>query len=177
MTQQRFKFRFLPVVCLVLLASGLATPAWAHKVYLFAWAENGVVYTESSFGDKKVIQGKIQVKDESGTPVASGTTDDQGNFSFKIPDNPGSDLVVTLDASMGHQAVWTVPLKEMQAAMDKAAANEIHGAAMAKKAELEKGPSLARIIAGIGIIFALALWGAWVHGRVKQRSIKGSQDD
>ena len=157
---KKVNFKLL-AVAIVLLVFGLASPALAHKVYVFAWAEKGMVYTESSFGDKKVIKGKIEVKDEKGTLVASGITDDQGNFSFKIPENPGSDLVVMLDASMGHQAAWTVPLKEMKDAMEKIASKESHDKAMAKKAELEKGPSPMKIGAGIAIIFALAFIGAF----------------
>ena len=173
---------------LILLVSGWCSPALAHKVYVFAWAEQGVVYTESSFGDRKVNKGSIEVEDMTGTLVTDGVTDDQGNFSFKIPKDVNSNLVVKLDASMGHQAVWTVSLKEMQQAMGQAdssgvspgdlkVSHDLHDLAMAQKEELEKGPSVVRIIAGIGIIFILAFAGAWVRGRINRRRINQERLD
>ena len=179
-------------VCLALILlviSGWSSPALAHKVYVFAWAEQGAVYTESSFGDRKVTKGSIEVEDMAGNLVTKGITDDEGNFSFKIPGDVSSDLVVKLDASMGHQAVWTVPLKELQQAIgqgdspedssgdssndsldDRTEASKVyHDLAMAQKEKLAKGPSAVKIIAGIGIIFALAFAGAWVRGRINQQ--------
>jgi nickel transport protein len=144
---------------------GWSSPSFAHKVYVFAWAEDGVVYSESSFGDKKVIKGKVEVTDGNGTVISKGITDDQGNYSFKIPKNPESDLLITMDASMGHRATWRVTLDEMLGAASKTA----HGDAMAQKAELEKGPSVMRIASGIGIIFALA-FGAGIVNNRRRRS-------
>jgi nickel transport protein len=145
----------------ILMVLGWSSPSLAHKVYVFAWAEDGFVHSESSFGDKKVIKGKVEVTDDSGAVISKGITDEQGNYSFKIPENPGSDLFITMDASMGHMATWRVPLEEMQGATSKTA----HGDAMAQKAELEKGPSVMRIVSGIGIIFALAFGAGVVNNR------------
>ena len=149
----------------ILMVLGWSSPSLAHKVYVFAWAEDGMVYTESSFGDKKVNKGKIEVTDGSGAVISTGITDELGNFFFKIPEHPGSDLVVKLDASMGHQGTWRVTLEEMEGAASKAA----HGDAMAKKAELEKGPSGVRIASGIGIIFALAFGAGIVNKRRRRK--------
>lgn len=165
------------LVCLVLILvlSGWCSPVSAHKVYVFAWAEGGVVYTESSFGDRRVTKGIIEVEDMDGILVTKGVTDDDGNFSFNIPEAVSSDLVVKLDASMGHQAIWTVPLAEMQQAMeqdDSSGDSKVSlDLAMAQKEELEKGPSAVKIITGIGIIFTLAFAGAWVRGRINKRRI------
>ncbi len=148
-------------VLAILMVLGWSSPSFAHKVYVFAWAEDGFVHSESSFGDKKVIKGKVEVTDGSGAVISKGITDEQGNYSFKIPENPGSGLVITMDASMGHKATWRVTLEEMQGAASKAA----HGDAMTQKAELEKGPSVMRIAPGIGIIFALAFFAGIVNKR------------
>lgn len=149
----------------ILMVLGWTTPSFAHKVYVFAWAEDGFVHTESSFGDKKVIKGKVEVTDGSGAVISKGITDELGNYFFKIPEHPGSDLLITMDASMGHKATWRVPLEEMQGAASKAA----HGDAMAQKAELEKGPSAVRIASGIGIIFALAFGAGIVNKRRRKK--------
>ncbi|MCP4119736.1 MAG: hypothetical protein GY737_30905 [Desulfobacteraceae bacterium] len=163
MRQKYLKYRCFLVILAVL---GWTSPSFAHKVYVFAWAEDGFVHTESSFGDKKVNKGKIEVTDGSGAVIATGVTDGQGNFSFKIPDNPGSDFVVKLDASMGHQANWRVTLEEMQGAASKA----VHETAMAKKAELEKGPSVVKIALGIGTIFAFAFMIEFIRKRRRRTS-------
>lgn len=168
---------------LIILVFWWCSPVSAHKVYVFAWAEGGVVHTESSFGDRRVNNGSIEVEDMAGTLVTKGVTDDGGNFSFKIPEDVSSDLVVNLDASMGHRAIWTVPLAEMQQAMGQGAlsgdSSEDSKAsldlAMAQKEKLEKGPSAVKIVAGIGIIFTLAFAGAWVRGRINQRRINQGQ--
>jgi len=154
------------LVWLVLLfVAGWTSPCFAHKVYIFAWAEDGFIHSESSFGDKKVIKGKIEVVDEKKAVILNGITDEKGNFSFKIPDNPASDLVLNLDASMGHQASWRVKKEEME----KAGSREVHDAAMTKKAELDKGPSFVRIASGIGIIFFLAFSLSFVQKRRRKK--------
>jgi nickel transport protein len=176
---ETFFFRGIGPICLLvfLLVLGWSNLALAHKVYVFAWAEKGKVYTESSFGDRRVNKGKIKVEDKAGTVITTGITDDQGNFSFTIPSGVSSDLVVKLDASMGHQASWTLALKEIQVAMDPGDSEKNHARAMAKKEELEQGPSFVRISAGIGIIFALAFLGSKVHGRLIRRRTKRRKDD
>ena len=58
----------------------------AHRVNLFAWVEGDTVYVESKFsGGKKVKAGKIIVSDPQGTELLKGTTNENGEFSFKVP--------------------------------------------------------------------------------------------
>ena len=79
--------------------------AYAHKVYLFAWAEGGMIHTESYFpGNVKVKDGTVKVFDMKGKELVSGETDENGDFSFKIPEI--ADLRIVLDASMGHGAEY-----------------------------------------------------------------------
>ncbi len=90
----------------------ISTPAYAHRVTVFAWVEDGQVFTQSKFGaGTKVNRGKISVYDSTGTELLSGQTDDNGEFSFPIPAK--SALKVVLDAAMGHRAEWTIPLSEL----------------------------------------------------------------
>ncbi|MES9996036.1 hypothetical protein [Desulfovibrio aminophilus] len=88
-----------------------ALPALAHKVNIFAYAENGAIHTESSFGGKRAVnQGVVEVRDTAtGAVLLSGTTDDVGKWSFPIPaefreKRPGLTLVVK--AGEGHQGQW-----------------------------------------------------------------------
>jgi nickel transport protein len=60
--------------------------ALAHRVNVFAWVEGDTIYVECKFaGGKKVKSGKITVIDPQGVELLSGLTNDEGEFSFKIP--------------------------------------------------------------------------------------------
>ncbi|MEJ2731679.1 MAG: carboxypeptidase regulatory-like domain-containing protein [Deltaproteobacteria bacterium] len=84
----------------------------AHGVYVFAWVVGNTVYVESKFsGGKKVNAGKIIVTDSGGNELLSGTTNDQGEFSFKVPKK--TDLKIVLTAGVAHRAEWTVPRAEI----------------------------------------------------------------
>jgi len=93
---------------LLLLTS---SAAYAHSVYLFAWAEGDTIYTESYFGDdKKVNDGLIIVFDPSGKEILRGKTNEMGEFSFKIPQK--TDMRIVLESSMGHGAEYIFKVDE-----------------------------------------------------------------
>ena len=108
--------RYLPALCvpgvLVILALGVfTTPALAHRVLVFAYAEGDTIYTESKFiPDAPVRQGKILVIDQkTGKELLTGQTDDQGKFSFRIPAEATAqkmDLKIVVEAAMGHRGEW-----------------------------------------------------------------------
>lgn len=92
---------------------GLAVPALAHKVNIFAYVENGTVFTESYFPDgKKVEGGNIEVVDTSGKKLLEGKTDKEGLFSFPLPAKK-EDLTIVIDASMGHKNSFILKKSEM----------------------------------------------------------------
>ena len=87
--------------------------ASAHRVNVFAWVEGDTVYVEGKFaGGKKVNAGKIVVLDPRGGELLSGLTNDQGEYSFKIPKH--TDLKIILSAGQGHQGEWIVRADEMK---------------------------------------------------------------
>lgn len=89
-----------------------ASPVYAHKVSLFAWVEGDTIHTESKFsGGKMVKDGRIEVFNSQGELLLTGTTDDQGAYSFPIPER--DDLKVVLTAGSGHGNYWIVPATEM----------------------------------------------------------------
>ena len=86
--------------------------ASAHRVNVFAWVEGDTIYVESKFaGGKKVKAAKIIVMDPRGVELLSGRTNDQGEFSFKVP--KPTDLKIVLVAGQGHQGEWTVRAAEI----------------------------------------------------------------
>lgn len=156
-------FTFLVVLCIFWTH---AAAVQAHKVYVFAWVEQGQVYTESRFGDQPVHGGKVVVKDLDDRVVLQGTTDDQGNLSFPVPRDVATDLTVHLDAAMGHQATWVVPLIELRAEGETADARLDD--AMEKKAELSAKPSAVAVVGGIAVIFLLCFLVSVLHKKKKK---------
>ncbi|MBW1980317.1 MAG: hypothetical protein JRJ12_03790 [Deltaproteobacteria bacterium] len=91
----------------------LPKQALAHKVNVFAWVEGDTVQVEGYFsGGKKVRQGLVEVFDPAGKKLLEGRTNDQGEFSFKVPQK--SDLKIVLTASMGHKNDFTIPESELE---------------------------------------------------------------
>jgi nickel transport protein len=97
----------------------ISSIALAHKVNLFAYAEDGMVYTESYFSDgKKVVNSTIEVFDaENNKLLLTGKTDDNGEFSFRIPQATGLRIVLT--ASMGHKNEYLLAEDEVKGAFSR----------------------------------------------------------
>jgi hypothetical protein len=147
-------FYLFSVVCLLYFR---IEPVDAHRVILFAWAEGDTVYVESKFNSgKKVKAGKIIVTDPQGTELVKGTTNEKGEFSFKIPKK--TDLKIVLLAGEGHRGEWTLSLAEIEMPA-------------AEKAPVpEKGPGAKEILIGIGCILGLAGIAAYIRNRKKKNS-------
>ena len=104
-----FLLLFFPLIL------ALSRPALAHKVYIFAWVEGDTVHTDSYFPkSRKVKGGRVEVFGPSGRKLLEGTTDDQGAFSFKVPQK--SDLRLLIDAGSGHQGEFLLETEELPAA-------------------------------------------------------------
>ncbi len=104
-------WQFIITTTMIILFS-LAGPAAAHKVMVFAWVSGNTVHTESKFsGGRKVRAGGIEVFDPKGQLLLSGKTNDQGEFSFPIPQL--TDLKIVLTAGMGHRGEWTISKNEI----------------------------------------------------------------
>lgn len=102
----------IPFALVFVLFLALASTAFSHKVYLFAWIEGDTVYTESySSGKKKVRGGLVKVFDPAGRKLLEGKTDEKGKYSFKIPRN--TDLRIVLETAMGHKAEFLLKADEM----------------------------------------------------------------
>lgn len=90
-----------------------AAPALAHKVNIFAYAENGTVYTESYFPDGKMVEAaSVEVFDGAGKKLLEGKTDRDGHFSFPVPARK-EDLTIVINASMGHKNSFVLKKTEM----------------------------------------------------------------
>ena len=97
-----------------LLSLVLSNSAQAHKVNLFAYIEDGIVYTESYFPDGRAVeQGAVLVYTNREKLLLEGETDAQGLFSFEIP--ALKDLIIVIDAGMGHRNSFTLKKADLEA--------------------------------------------------------------
>lgn len=98
------------MILLTTLLLTLGSPAHAHKIRTFAYESGGQIITETVFNSGRPAKGAIiKVMTTTDDLVLSGKTDDNGNFSFAIPEKAQEqqlDLNIIADAGEGHQGSW-----------------------------------------------------------------------
>ena len=105
---------YLILIFLFLIIIVINIPIFAHKVNIFTYVEGNKVYTENYFNDgKKCVSSKMEIFDNQGNKWLEGLTDQEGNFSFEIPQEEG-DLKIVLTASMGHRAECIIRADELR---------------------------------------------------------------
>jgi len=88
-------------------------PAYAHRVTVFAWIDGENVHTQSKFsGGRPAKDAIVEVYDDNGAMLLSGSSDSMGGFSFKPPQITG--LKIVLRAGSGHQGSWTLSREEIK---------------------------------------------------------------
>ena len=106
--------RILLIFFLCLGYGLLASPAFAHKVNIFAYAEGGRIYTESYFPDgRPVAGGKVLVFNAAGEELVAAKSDNDGRCDFAIPEV--TDLRILIEASMGHRNSYMLKQAEVEA--------------------------------------------------------------
>lgn len=93
--------------------------AFAHKVNIFAYVENGQVVVDAYYSkSKKVNAGKVVVVDAATKEELLNTvTDEKGFLRFPIPTKAATarhDLKLVLVAGEGHQSVTLVSAEEFE---------------------------------------------------------------
>jgi nickel transport protein len=175
------------LILALLIITFLALPfqVWAHKVNVFAWVEGDMVFVEGYYpGGKKAQNSLVEVYNSNGAKLLEGRTNQEGEFSFKIPGK--DDLRIVLTASMGHKNDFTIPARDLGewASVSQQPEPKIPGKVAAQSetivdmAHLEvmidqaldrkldpvlklirntrkEGPGVTEIIGGIGYIFGL----------------------
>ncbi|MBW1695242.1 MAG: hypothetical protein JRK26_00430 [Deltaproteobacteria bacterium] len=101
------------LLVLLVLSFLLTGTARAHRVSVFAWVEDDMVYTQGKFsGGRKARNATVQVYDSSGNKLLEGKTDANGEFAFKVPMK--TEMKIVLLAGAGHRAEWIIPMEEFQ---------------------------------------------------------------
>ncbi len=103
---------FILVFLLLVPQTGLA-----HKLHVFAWAEDGVIHGETAFQrGTKARNVTITIEDAASTTKLTRTTSDaNGVFSSPIPDvarQEPIDLRIIADAGSGHRSEWLMKASE-----------------------------------------------------------------
>ena len=156
-------------LCKIFLLTFLITfsvaPAFAHKVTIFAWVEGNTIYTQSKFSRGKKARGAlVTVFDMEGNRLLEGTTDEKGEFSFKIPKKTG--LKVVLKASMGHLAEWKIPVEEIAAAQSSQNKTPEAGVITDTTSLSNRAPTFG--LAGVALYFA---------NRRKTQEVRGQRSE
>ncbi len=104
------------------LGSGLLTSeVHAHKVNMFAFAEGNQVFVEGYFSDgKRAKNSEVIIYDPDGVILVRGNTDDEGAYTFIIPNQ--NDLRITLNAGMGHMTEYVISSNELSGLSDSTVA-------------------------------------------------------
>jgi nickel transport protein len=193
MISKRILLSLLAVTVILILKS---SPAIAHKINIFAWAEGQTVFTESYFTGGKLIEGGlVEVFDSAGQKLLEGRTDQKGEFSFKLPQK--TDLLLVLTASMGHKSDFTLKVENADEAAPAAEPAKITGELSPDTvtvdmrqlrtvieetldlrlkpiyrsladAKRREGPSLTNIIGGLGYIIGIMGLILYVRSRKKK---------
>ncbi|MEM5831426.1 MAG: hypothetical protein QXO40_04440 [Candidatus Aenigmatarchaeota archaeon] len=96
------------VIFLFLLFSNLVFP---HKVNIFAYKEGNKIFVEGYFPDGRPLKNSVvTIYDEKGNKIIEGKTDENGIFSFTMPDVNKIKIVLTGDE--GHKAEKFFEIKE-----------------------------------------------------------------
>ena len=117
----------MPAAFFFLIVLLLSSAALAHKVTIFAWVEGDTVYTESKFsGGTMAKNAAIEVYDAAGTKLLAGKTNDNGEFSFKLPKK--EELRIVLRAGMGHGNEWTLTAEDIAEAQAESSGSPVEPA-------------------------------------------------
>ncbi len=135
-----FELNLLQITLFLLFFSYCFLPdvSYAHKVSVYAYAEDGKVFAEGYFVDgSKAKNSLIEVFDaHSEKKLLELNTNDKGEASFHITETAPLKLVIT--AGMGHKNDYTLSDKEVRDAMGISNADDRNGKADERKQPFEK---------------------------------------
>lgn len=122
-TKRLFRL-FCFFISLLVISSGFTQSVYAHKVNIFAYAEDGKIHAEAYFVDgSKCKNSLVEVIDEqSGRKLLEGHTDNNGKFIFDIPGMTSIRLI--LQAGTGHQNEYVISEGEVREAMPNTEAKQ-----------------------------------------------------
>lgn len=125
---------------------GVATPALAHHLNVFAWADGDNIVVRCNFGSKRpALNADVKVfEGASRKLITQGATNEQGEFTFTLPEPLQNGLLIEADAGQGHKGEWKMDASELNSGASRS------GGAEAKQLPARKeAPALASSASGI----------------------------
>ena len=102
------------LIAAVPLAPAMVGTGLAHRINVYARIEGDSVFVEAHYGHRRKAQGaSVEVLNNAGIKLLEGKTDQDGEFSFKIPEV--TDLRIVISDGMGHRNDVTIPAGELRA--------------------------------------------------------------
>lgn len=99
--------RYLACLFLTLFINWLPQPAQAHKIKVFASHEGEQITGYGYYpGGGKYQHGTVEIFDQTGQPLTSVTTDQEGRFRFLPPQRQEYTFVIS--TGDGHRAEYTL---------------------------------------------------------------------
>jgi nickel transport protein len=133
-------------LCAALMLLALPDAARAHRAYLFAWDEDGLVCSESYYSKTaRIADAELVVRDADGRELLRGRSDREGRFCFARPNN--AELLLSVDTGQGHRGEFRLSAKT------------------SPPPRREQEPGLREIMGGLGSIAGLAALFAWCRRR------------
>lgn len=112
MTRYFLKGLFLTGTLLLVFIFPGTQDAYAHKVNMFAYVDGNDIYLEGYFSDgHRARNSTVTVYDANEKELLKGTTNEDGQFSFPIPEI--ADLRIVLNAGLGHQTEYVLLADEL----------------------------------------------------------------
>ena len=95
---------------LVLAAPGLVSPAWAHRLNVFASVEGGEVLVEVKFSTGRIpVSGTVRVTDADENELATYELGSDGTARFPLDrDAAAEGLGITVTTSGDHEGYWVL---------------------------------------------------------------------
>ena len=95
------------------LAPTIVVRSLAHRINVYAWVEGGTVFVEAHLGHgTKARNARVEVFNSANVKLLNGKTNENGQFSFKIPEV--TDLRIVVNDGMGHRSEFTIPASELR---------------------------------------------------------------
>ena len=184
-------------IALMLLCLLVSHSAFAHKLNLFTFIEDGKVYVEGYFTDGKRAQhSAVTVYNTDREVINEGTTNEDGEYQFDA--NTTEPLHIVLNAGMGHVAEYTLSDEEvtssqpttptiasstgaspqidhqaLEAMINKAVNNAVKPLAR-EISELKNQTSFSDIIGGFG--FIIGILGIFAYITARKEKEKGNSN-
>lgn len=97
---------------LAILGAFSASPAWAHKLIVFAAVQGKTIQGEAYYQDGSPAQSAaVSILGAAGETLGTTTTDGEGKFTYQPRSRRPHRFVV--DVGLGHRAEYTVPAEEL----------------------------------------------------------------